>query len=93
MPIIQVALNVPVDTLFDYHAEDASTEDIGLRACVPFGKKRLTGIIMAVVAETQVPAAKLRSAKCIFREIKPLSHELLQLFNFCSHCWKQTGIP
>lgn len=85
MPIIQVALNVPVDTLFDYHAEDASTEDIGLRACVPFGKKRLTGIIMAVVAETQVPAAKLRSAKCIFREIKPLSHELLQLFNFCSH--------
>lgn len=85
MPIIRIALNVPVDTLFDYYAENASTDDIGLRACVPFGRKHLTGIIIAVVAETQVPAAKLRSVKFIFREIKPLSKELLQLFNFCSH--------
>ena len=85
MPIIRVALNVPVDTLFDYYAEDADTDDIGLRACVPFGKKHLTGIIMAVVAKTQVPAAKLRSVKSIFREIKPLSQELLQLFIFCNH--------
>ncbi|MBL8498816.1 primosomal protein N' [Nitrosomonas sp. JL21] len=84
MPIIQVALNVPVDTVFDYYADDASTADIGLRACVPFGKKLLTGIIIAVIAETQVPSAKLRSAQFIFREIKPLSQELLQLFNFCS---------
>ncbi len=85
MPIIRIALNVPVDTLFDYYAEDASTDDIGLRACVPFGKKHLTGIIIAVVAESEVPPAKLRAVKSIFREIKPLSQELLLLFNFCSH--------
>lgn len=85
MPIIRIALNVPVDTLFDYYAEDASTDDIGLRACVPFGKKHLTGIIIAVIAKSEVPPAKLRAAKSIFREIKPLSQELLLLFNFCSH--------
>ena len=84
MPIIRVALNVPVDTLFDYHAEDASQHDIGLRACVPFGKKQVTGIILAVSDETQIPIEKLKSAYCIFREIKPLPAALLDLFHFCS---------
>lgn len=84
MPIIRVALNVPVDTLFDYQADDTSQYDIGLRACVPFGKKKITGIIIAVSSETQVSAEKLKSAYCIFREISPLPATLLDLFHFCS---------
>ncbi|WP_292996366.1 primosomal protein N' [Nitrosomonas sp.] len=85
MPIIRVALNVPVDTLFDYQSNDATQHDIGLRACVPFGKKRITGVIIAVGSETQIPADRLKSAHCIFREVKPLPAALLDLFNFCSH--------
>lgn len=84
MPIIRVALNVPVDTLFDYQADDASEHDIGFRACVPFGKKRMTGVIIAVSSETQIPAEKLKSVHCIFREIKPIPAALLDLFHFCS---------
>ena len=85
MPIIRVALNVPVDTLFDYQSNDATQHDIGLRACVPFGKKRITGVIIAVGSETQIPADRLKSAHCIFREVKPLPAALLDLFYFCSH--------
>jgi primosomal protein N' (replication factor Y) len=84
MPIIRVALNVPVDTLFDYQADDANEHDIGLRVCVPFGKKKITGVIIAVCAETRVPINKLKSVHCIFREIKPLAPSLLDLFRFCS---------
>ena len=84
MPIIRVALNVPVDTLFDYAANDANPQDIGRRACVPFGKKLLTGIILDVTSETQVSPEKLKSAKCIFRETASLSPALLELFDFCS---------
>lgn len=84
MPIIRVALNVPVGTLFDYQVEDASQHDIGLRACVPFGKKQVTGIILAVSDETQIPVEKLKSAHGIFREIQPLPLALLDLFHFCS---------
>lgn len=84
MPIIRVALNVPVDTLFDYQSNDATQLDIGLRACVPFGKKRVTGIIIAVGSETQISIEKLKSAHCIFREIEPLPAALLDLFHFCS---------
>ncbi|TXI16852.1 MAG: primosomal protein N' [Nitrosomonas sp.] len=85
MPIIRVALNIPVDTLFDYQSDDASESDIGFRVCVPFGKKRVTGIIFAVTAATQISPGKLKSAYCIYREIKPLSSTLLDLFLFCSH--------
>ncbi|MEQ1815579.1 MAG: primosomal protein N' [Nitrosomonas sp.] len=84
MPIIRVALNIPVDTLFDYQSNDATQLDIGLRACVPFGKKRVTGIIIAVGSETKISIEKLKSAHCIFREIEPLSAALLDLFHFCS---------
>ncbi|AEJ01932.1 primosomal protein N' [Nitrosomonas sp. Is79A3] len=84
MPIIRVALNVPVDTLFDYQSDEATQHDIGLRACVPFGKKQVTGVIIAVNSETQVPAEKLKSAHCIFREIEPLPAASLDLFHFCS---------
>ncbi|PSJ17430.1 primosomal protein N' [Nitrosomonas supralitoralis] len=84
MPIIRVAINVPVGTLFDYQAEDANVLDIGLRVCVPFGKKKITGIIMAISMETQIPIEKLKSAYGIFREINPLPPALLNLFHFCS---------
>lgn len=84
MPIIRVALNVPVDTLFDYLANGADSSDIGLRVCVPFGKKRITGIILAVTSDTSISLEKLKSAHCIFREIKPLPPLLLELFRFCS---------
>jgi len=84
MPIIRVALNIPVDTLFDYQSNDATQLDIGLRACVPFGKKRVTGVIIAVGSETRISVEKLKSAHCIFREIEPLPAALLDLFHFCS---------
>lgn len=84
MPIIRVALNVPVDTVFDYLSDDATQHDIGLRACVPFGKKRVTGVIIATSAKSLVPIEKLKSAHGIFREIEPLPTALMDLFHFCS---------
>ncbi len=84
MPIIRVALNVPIDTLFDYASNDANPQDIGQRACVPFGKKLLTGIIIDVSSETQVSPEKLKLAKYIFRETAPLPAKLLEIFYFCS---------
>ncbi len=84
MPIIRVALNIPIDTLFDYQVDEACIQDIGLRASVPFGKKLMTGVIIAISAETQIPPEKLKSAHYIFRDIAPLPTALLDLFHFCS---------
>jgi len=84
MPIIRVALNVHVDTLFDYQAVDAHPQDVGLRVNVPFGKKLLTGIIVAVNSDTRIAVEKLKTAQIIFRDIAPLPTALLDLFQFCS---------
>ena len=84
MIIIRVALNTPVDCLFDYMAPEATKNDIGLRVRVPFGKKLMTGIIMGVGSDTPVLPEKLKPAEYIFREIPPLPTQLLDLFRFCS---------
>lgn len=84
MVIIRVALNAPVDCLFDYVASEATQQDVGLRVRVPFGKKLLTGIIMEVSTDTLILPEKLKVATYIFRDIPPLPAQLLDLFRFCS---------
>ncbi len=84
MPIIRVALDVPVNTLFDYLALDITAQDIGVRVCVPFGKKQVIGVIMEVATHSLVSSHKLRHATHIFRDIPPLPAALLDLFRFCS---------
>ncbi|MGH8685924.1 MAG: primosomal protein N', partial [Nitrosospira sp.] len=83
MPIIRVALDVPVNILFDYRAPDITAQDIGARVCVPFGKKQVTGVIMEVVTYSSV-SSKLRSVVHIFQDVPPLPKALLDLFQFCS---------
>ncbi|SDY83066.1 primosomal protein N' [Nitrosomonas sp. Nm58] len=85
MMIIRVALDIPIDSLFDYIAPDATQQDIGLRVRVPFGKKIMIGIIMALSNDTQVPHDKLKQAEAILRDIPPLPAALMELFEFCNH--------
>ena len=84
MPIIRVALDVPINTLFDYIAPSATTQHIGARVQVPFGKKLVTGVIVEVTTSSSIPEGKLKSAVFIFNDIPPLPKALLDLFKFCS---------
>ena len=85
MPIIRVALDVPVATLFDYFASDATAQDIGARVQVPFGRKLMTGVIMEISASSSVSLDKLKPATHIFHDVPPLPTALLNLFKFCSN--------
>jgi primosomal protein N' (replication factor Y) (superfamily II helicase) len=82
--ILRVALDVPLPKLFDYRAEDATRADIGCRVLVPFGKKRVVGLIVEVADDSKVPASRLRSAEKILREVAPLTRDWLDLLKFCS---------
>src|SRR5205809_7489225 len=84
MTILRVAVDVPLPTLFDYRSEDATRADIGYRVLVPFGKKRLVGVIWDVVAKSKVADSRLRSAEKILRDVAPLPREWLALVEFCS---------
>lgn len=84
MPIIRVVLDVPLDTLFDYIAPGVTTQHIGARVQVPFGRKLVTGVIVEVTSSSSISAGKLKSATCIFSDVPPLPKALLDLFKFCS---------
>jgi primosomal protein N' (replication factor Y) len=84
MPIVQVALDVPLDRLFDYEAPGATREDIGRRVKVPFGKDEKVGIIATLSEQSDMPRDRLKIVREIWRDIPPLSADDFQLLKFCS---------
>ena len=84
MKILQVALDIPLPKLFDYRSGDASAADIGRRVVVPFGNKRVVGLIIGVVSRSELAEARLRQAEKILRDVPALSPEWLALARFCS---------
>src|SRR5260370_11999538 len=84
MIILRVALDVPLPKLFDYRSEDATRADVGYRVLVPFGKRRLVGVIWDVATKSKVTDSRLRSVEKILRDVAPLPREWLALAEFCS---------
>jgi primosomal protein N' (replication factor Y) len=87
MPIVRVALDVPLPRLFDYLANDAVAADIGHRVLVPFGggaSGGKVGLIVGVGATSDQPPAKLKSVESILRDMPALPADWLALCEFCS---------
>jgi primosomal protein N' (replication factor Y) (superfamily II helicase) len=82
--IIQVVLDVPLNRAFDYRCDDATQADIGRRVLVPFGKRKLIGMIIGVAQASVIDHTKLKRATEILRDIAPCSTEEIALFQFCS---------
>lgn len=64
-PILRVALPTPLRRLFDYRAPgtgSAGPEVIepGMRVWVPFGRRRLLGVVMERASRSELPEEKLR---------------------------------
>ncbi len=84
MPVLRVALDLPLHRLFDYTAESASSSDIGLRVRVPFGKGERIGVIAEVVDGSDWPVAQLKAAGEILRDLPPLPRDFFKLCEFAS---------
>ena len=78
-----MVLDVPVDRHFDYLAPDANRDDIGRRVLVPFGNRKLVGVITGIADASDLPPEKLKPAGRIFRDAPPLDAHTLAVFAFC----------
>lgn len=61
----EVAIDTPLRQVFDYRVPqsiDASTVQAGMRVRVPFGRRRMLGIVLAVKSTTNVQPQKLKYA-------------------------------
>lgn len=89
MRIARVALDVPVDTLFDYLASDASEADIGRRVVVPLRNKTAVGVLVEVVEHSPLPAQRLRAIERVIRDGPAFRPEDLKLLKFASEYYQQ----
>lgn len=91
-PIVQVALDTPLDRLFDYLAPDATLEDLGRRVRVPFGRvgqgarapREQVGVIVALLDVSEHDPDKLKPVLAIDRTLPPLPADILDLARFAS---------
>ncbi|MDP2964118.1 MAG: primosomal protein N' [Sulfurimicrobium sp.] len=82
--ILKIALDVPLDTLFDYRAEDVDAEDVGRRVLVSFGRRKMVGMIVALASHSDYPAAQIKPVLKVFRDTPALSPDILRLLKFCA---------
>ncbi|MGE5758672.1 MAG: primosomal protein N', partial [Sideroxydans sp.] len=84
MPIIRIALDVPLSTLFDYVVSADTQLEIGQRVVVPFGRKQVLGVAMEWAEHSGVSADRIKPVAQVLDDVPPLPQELLTLLHFCS---------
>lgn len=84
MPFLRVALDLPLHRLFDYFSESGSVADIGCRVRVPFGRGEKLGVIVGIGEDSDWPAAQIRQAVEILRDVSPLPADFFSLCEFAS---------
>jgi primosomal protein N' (replication factor Y) len=82
LPIVRVALPLPLPRLFDYLAADATATDIGRTVRVPFGKGEKTGLIFALAHASALAPNQLKHVTHIQREAPALPADWLALIDF-----------
>jgi primosomal protein N' (replication factor Y) len=88
--ILQIALDTPLDSLFDYRWPNApgsasgAEPQVGQLALVPFGRREAVGVIVAIKQDSDVPADKLKDALAVRSQLPPLSGQWLALARFAA---------
>ena len=84
MPVLRVALDLPLHRLFDYVCASAVETDVGLRVRVPFGRGEKLGVIVEVATDSDWPLDQLKPAGEILRDLPPLPPDFFRLCRFAS---------
>jgi primosomal protein N' (replication factor Y) len=89
--ILQVALDTPLDSCFDYRWPCTPGEEpaVGQLALVPFGRREQVGMVVAVKHETDVPPEKLKDAIAVRTQLAPLSRQWLALAQFAADYYQR----
>lgn len=82
MQILRVGLDVPLNRLFDY-INAGFTAQIGARVVVPFAGRRLIGVIVDIVNDSDVPFDKLKPVQHVFDDVV-FDAQLFKLLKFCA---------
>ncbi len=82
--ILRIALPVPLRKVFDYLPINAAPITIGARVLVPFGNRRLVGILIEIADHSNVPANKLKSILNVLDKTSIFTEHTLSLCQWAS---------
>ncbi|MEM5400547.1 primosomal protein N' [Paraburkholderia unamae] len=86
---VRVALDHPLDALYDYRYGLGSAPAPGMLVRVPFGRRDVVGLICEVNAHSDVPANKLRDVSAVCAACPPLSAQWLALAGFAADYYQR----
>ncbi|MDY7576977.1 primosomal protein N' [Herbaspirillum sp. RTI4] len=90
--ILQIALDTPLDMLFDYRWRNepgAALPMVGQIVLVPFGRRTVAGVIVAIQAQSDLPDDKLKDVIAIRQQVPPLGAEWLDLCRFAADYYQR----
>jgi primosomal protein N' (replication factor Y) len=88
---VQVAIDTPLRRVFDYRLPvslDNASLQPGQRVRVPFGKRRVVGVIVAVTARSDVPVAKLKAVTELLDDEPVFNAELFALMTWAADYYR-----
>ncbi|NLC37592.1 MAG: primosomal protein N' [Alcaligenaceae bacterium] len=83
----RVALDVPLPGLFDYRSKTATA--VGQRVIVPFGQRKLIGMVVALPETPAVAPEQLREVIAVLDDLPPMPPTWLALMEFASRYYQR----
>jgi len=87
MTILRVALDVPLDRCFDY-LDPGSGVQVGQRVLVPFGRRQMIGVVLALADTSEWDAGQLKPILHAYVDEPALPPALLRLLRFCAEYYQ-----
>ena len=90
--ILQLVLDAPLDTAFDYRWRGEAggpLPEVGQLAVVPFGRREAVGVVTGVQTSTNVPADKLKDVLSLRTQLPPLQADWLALCSFAAEYYQR----
>ena len=82
--VLRVAVNAPLSRLFDYLARDDTEVVPGMRVSVPFGRRKVTGLVVEIANSSALPRGKLKKISAVLDDTPLLPDSILELIRFTS---------
>ncbi|PKH19131.1 primosomal protein N' [Enterobacterales bacterium CwR94] len=84
MTVIRIALAVPLMRCFDYLLPDGMQVTVGARVNVPFGKREMTGIVVAIAVESEFSAEQLKPIIAVIDDASLFAPSLWRILNWAA---------
>jgi primosomal protein N' (replication factor Y) len=87
--IVHVALDVPIDRLFDYRLGADMQAPAGTRVLVPFGARETVGVVFGSATASDTPPERLRDVRRVFADLPPLPEHWRALVSFTADYYQR----